>query len=313
MEPELPFRKIIIDSRNAVVGDAENFTISLPSTLQLPSQTACYVLDVALTYGFYTVEQGLNDQLYFWERYWNGSQGITLVTTATLSAGSYTATSLAAEIQTKINSVSVFLSSYTCSYEPVTNTILVSLAYNSAFPSFANFHGFTILTKKVMTNPALQSRVNALQPNFNFNTLRDASGLLSLDANSTDTFDDVAALLYAFDNAVLAGSFPKTLRSGHVDVRSRHVLYLHSDALAGMRTIGPNGSRSVICRVPVTTTFGGMLFKEHSSHPLDFIPVGGRTLTQIDVSVRDSFGEVVPLHGGHVSFEILFGPEPQSA
>ena len=85
MEPELPFRKVIIDSRNAVVGDAEDFTISLPSTLQLPSQTACYVLDCAVSFGFYTVETGLNDQLYFWERYWNGSQDITLVATATLS------------------------------------------------------------------------------------------------------------------------------------------------------------------------------------------------------------------------------------
>ena len=103
MEPELPFQKVIIDSRNAVVGDAENFTISLPSTLQLPAQTACYVFDVALSYGFYTMEMGLNDQLYFWERYWNGTQDITLVATATLSAGSYTATSLAAQIQTAIN------------------------------------------------------------------------------------------------------------------------------------------------------------------------------------------------------------------
>ena len=96
-------------------------------------------------------------------------------------------------------------------------------------------------------------------------------------------------------------------------IRYSVVLYLHSDALAGMRTIGPNGSRSVISRIPVTTTFGGMLFKEHSSHPLDYIPVGGRTLTVIDVSVRDSFGEIVPLHGGHVSFELLFSNEPQSA
>ena len=313
MEPELPFRKVIIDSRNAVIGDAENFTITLPSTLQLPPQTACYVLDVALSYGFYTVETGLNDQLYFLERYWNGTQGITLVTTVTLDAGSYTATGLASEIQSKINSTSVFLSNYTCSYEPLTNTILLSLAYSSSFPSYANFHGFTILTKKMLAQSALQSRINALQPNFSFNNLRDASGLLSLDAKSTDTYDDLASLLHAFDNPALSGSFPTTLRSGHIDVRSRHVLYLHSDALAGMRTIGPNGSRSVICRIPVTTTFGGMLFKEHSSHPLDFIPVGGRTLTQIDVSVRDSFGEIVPLHGGHVSFELLFSNEPQSA
>ena len=75
MEPEPLFRKEIIDGRNAVVGDARNFTSSLPSTLQLPAQTVCYVWDVALSYGFYTVETGLNDHLYFWERYWNGSQG----------------------------------------------------------------------------------------------------------------------------------------------------------------------------------------------------------------------------------------------
>ena len=112
MEPELPFRKIIIDSRNAVVGDAENFTISLPSTLQLPPQTACYVLDVALSFGFYTVEAGYNDQLYFWERQWDGSSDDTRVATATLAAGSYTATSLATGIQTSINAVSQFGAAY---------------------------------------------------------------------------------------------------------------------------------------------------------------------------------------------------------
>ena len=125
MEPELPFRKVIIDSRNAVVGDAQHFTISLPSTLQLPPQTACYVLDVALSFGF-------------WERYWNGSQDITLVATATLSPGSYTASILAGEIQTRINSVSKFLANYTCSYEPSTNTMLISVTHNSSYPSYVN-------------------------------------------------------------------------------------------------------------------------------------------------------------------------------
>ena len=159
----------------------------------------------------------------------------------------------------------------------------MSVAHSSNFPLYANFHGFTILTKKMMAHEALRTRINGLQPNLNFNNLRDVSGLLSLDAKSADTYDSIALLVHAFDNALLSGSFPKTLRSGHIDIRSRHVLYLHSDALAGMRTIGPNGSRSVICRVPVTTTFGGMLFKEHSSHHLEYIPVGGRTLTAIDV------------------------------
>jgi len=219
---------------------------------------------------------------------------------------------LAQETQLQINAVSVFNNNpYTCSYEPSTNTILISLAYtNTDHPSHANFHGFTVLSKKMLTNSALQSIINGLQPSFNFNTIHDASGLLGVDATSSDAYSNIAALLAAYNDPAITGTFPTTLRTGHVDVRSRHVLYLHSDALAGMRTIGPNGSRSVICRVPVATTFGGMLFKEHNSHPMDYIPIGGRTLTQIDCSVKDSFGEIVPLHGGHVSFELLFSPEP---
>ena len=228
---------------------------------------------------FYTVEMGYKDRLHFLERRWNGTQDVTRVATATLSPESYTATSLAAEIQTNINAVSLFSAAYTCSYEPNTHTILLSLTYNSDFPIFSNYHGFPVLSKKVPDNPGVQSRIIAHQPNFSFTAVSDAAGLLSLDASSADTFNDIASLLGAWDNQSSLGSFPKTLRSGHIDVRSRHVLYLHSDALAGMRTIGPNGSRSDISRLPISTTFGGMVCREHSSHPLDYIPVGGRTLT----------------------------------
>ena len=120
---ELPFRKIIIASRNAVTRDSENFVVALPSSLQLLPHTACYVLDVALAYGFYAVEMAYNDRLHFLERRWDGTQDVTRVATATSSAGSYTATSLAAEIQTAINAVSLFSAAYICSYEPNTSTM----------------------------------------------------------------------------------------------------------------------------------------------------------------------------------------------
>ena len=315
MESELPFRKIIIDSRNAVVGNESNFQYALPSTLHLPPQTACYVLDVAISYGFWTVETGFNDTVYLLERLWNGSQDVTLVKKAVIPAGAYQPSTLASAIQTSINNVSVFdptSQNYTVTYEPNTNSMLINLSFSSAFPGYGSYHGFTILTKKMLENEAVQAQINATQSDINFNNLHDASGLLALDA-SPDTYSDVSSLLMAWVNPSLAGSFPVSLKSGHVDVRSRHCLYIHSDSLAGMRTIGCNGSRSVISRIPVTTTFGGMLFKEHSSHPLDFIPVGGRTLASLDFSVRDSFGQIVDLHRGHVSIELLFAPQPESA
>ena len=92
-----------------------------------------------------------------------------------------------------------------------------------------------------------------------------SSGLLGVDATSTNTFDDIASLLYAFDIAALTCNFPTTLRSGHSDVRSQHVFDLQSDAVLGLATIGSDGSCSVTCRVFVIVTVGGMRFKERSS------------------------------------------------
>ena len=315
MESELPFRKVCIDSRDAVAGNESNFIYQLPSTLHLPSQTSCYVLDVAISYGFWSVETGFNDTLYLLERYWNGSQDVTLVKKAVLPGGSYTPTTLASAVQIALDNVSVFdpgSQNYTCTYESSTNSILISLNFSSAFPIYGNYHGFTILTKKELENETVQAQINTNQSDIIFSDLRDASGLLSLHA-SLDTYSSTASLLTAWQNPSTAGTFPTSLRSGHVDIRARHVLYLHSDAIASRKSIGPGTSRSSIARIPVTTTFGGMLFQEHSSHPMDFIPVGGRTLTSLDFSVRDSFGSIVDLHGGHVSLSLLFCPQPESS
>ena len=98
--------------------------------------------------------------------------------------------------------------------------------------------------------------------------------------------------------------------TGHVDVRRRHCLYLHSQALANLRALGPGGGRTVLARVPVDSAFGGLIAKQHSGHALDFQPCGGRTLRTLDFSLRDSFNREVDLRGGHVSFELLFAPKP---
>jgi hypothetical protein len=305
---DLPFRRIVIDSRTAVQGaGTSDFAVQLPTGLQLPPDTACYVLDVALSYGFYTVEEGENDTIYFIERYWDGTQDQTIVRSAVLAAGSYTSISLATELQSAMNAGSQ-IQGYTVVYDDVTNSMLITLTYSSPHAGYGSYHGFTLLTAAVMENTGVRSRILARQP-FDFNALRDASGLLSLEGSGQ--LMDIFSLFTAYDAPSLQGSFATTFRTGHVEVRSVHALYVHSEALAGMRSLGPSGSRSVICRVPVTTTFGGMLHQTHSSHPLDFIPVGGRTLQRLDFSVRDSFGRLVNMHGGHVSLTLLFVPEPQ--
>ena len=49
----LPF-KIIVDSRNAVTGTANNFSISLPETLHIDKDVAMYVNSASVTNTFFT-------------------------------------------------------------------------------------------------------------------------------------------------------------------------------------------------------------------------------------------------------------------
>ena len=46
---DLPFNKIIVDSRHADSGNSNSFEISLPETVSLPHNDVCYVCDLQVT------------------------------------------------------------------------------------------------------------------------------------------------------------------------------------------------------------------------------------------------------------------------
>jgi hypothetical protein len=105
-------------------------------------------------------------------------------------------------------------------------------------------------------------------------------------------------------------SWPKTYTSGEVDVRNVHTLYVHSNALSNFSSLGPKGSRSVLARIPVTGLSGSVLFKQHSGNLHDIIDCSGKMLRLLDFSVRNSHNQLVDLHGGSLSFELVFAPMP---
>ena len=105
-------------------------------------------------------------------------------------------------------------------------------------------------------------------------------------------------------------SWPKTYTSGEVDVRNVHTLYVHSNALSNFSALGPKGSRSVLARIPVTGLSGSVLFKQHSGNLHDIIDFSGKMLRLVDFSVRNSHNQLVDLHGGSLSFELIFAPLP---
>jgi len=105
-------------------------------------------------------------------------------------------------------------------------------------------------------------------------------------------------------------TWPKAYTSGEVDVRNVHTLYVHSNALSNFSALGPKGSRSVIARVPVVGLSGSVLFNQHSGNMHDVIDCSGKMLRVLDFSVRNFHNQLVDLHGGSLSFELVFAPLP---
>lgn len=313
MEIDLPIHKLIVDSRSAIAGNASEFQIQLPETLYMPQDSCAYVCDVCISHTFRSIEDhtavaGRNHFMYFFEQtYQNGTK--LVLNRAALASGHYTPSSLAQELENAMNTTSIFGAHYTATYHVNTNSILISLSYAHPIPIHQNSVGFGLVNKDVFADSDFQSFVSGRleegqqgTPYFvDFQNADDCCGILGLARNSS------ANVPWATLKAkLLNNSLSQTQSTGSVDVRHRTSLYLHSSALSNNKIIGPAGSRTVLCKVPVVSLPGGVCRKEHNSHIMDYIPTGGRTLSVLDFSVRDSFGDIVDLQGGHTSFEIIF-------
>ena len=139
--------------------------------------------------------------------------------------------------------------------------------------------------------------------------VQDASGLLSLDYDKNQG-QAVSTRMAQIANSGTSTQWPKTQQTGHCDVRNCHTLYIHSNSLSNFSTIGPAGSRTTLCRLPVVGLSGSVLFKQHSGHSHDYNDCSGKCLRVLDFSIRNSHNQVVDLFGGHCSFEIVFAPIP---
>ena len=315
----LPFEKVIVDSRTASSGNGTSFELTLPETLHLPADAVCYVTDIAVSHSFYTVEGSTsvgskNHYLFFLERTYQ-SGDLTVLNRATLASKSYAPEELASEIETQMRAVSIFGSAYIVTYDAQTNAFTIALSYTHPDPLHVTYPGFFVINQDLLADEGFQAYAanRTLQgPSqtayaLNFRDPQDCLGLLGFSKGASGNTQ------WSQLQTTLGGS-PPTLPTSQVtqavDVRHRHVLYLHSNALSNLRVIGPAGSRSVIARIPVTSLFGGLVTRAHSGHPLDCVPCGSRTLRTLDFQLKDSFAQLVDLHGGHISFELLFAQKP---
>ena len=148
----LPFNKIIVDSRHASVGTSTNFEITLPETMSLPQNAACYVTDVVISNSFSTLGTAsgtINHTFYFIERIGN----LTALNRVYLDETKmYEGNKLAAEIQTKMNAGSLGGTGgiYTVTYDFDLGTMVFSRTVNGD-------DSFIIVNDDLLADPQFQT------------------------------------------------------------------------------------------------------------------------------------------------------------
>ena len=100
-------------------------------------------------------------------------------------------------------------------------------------------------------------------------------------------------------------SVSTSCESGFLDIMNIHNIYISSPNLGSCSTLGPRGECNIVKKVPVTSNYGYAIFDNVVSQH-DYIDVSRQVLRTLEFKLSSARGVVVPLHGYHVSFSIIF-------
>ena len=66
-----------------------------------------------------------------------------------------------------------------------------------------------------------------------------------------------------------------------------------------------NGEWGILKKIPVSADYNQLIY-DQTVLGMDYLDCSNQTLSLIDFKLKDRTGDVVYLHGGHVSFSIIF-------
>ena len=104
-------------------------------------------------------------------------------------------------------------------------------------------------------------------------------------------------------NAVL----PKILTSRYVHLHPIHSLPLISNTLGTHNSMALSGEWGIQERkkIPVSAAYNKLIY-DQTVLGMEYLDCSNQTVSLIDFKLKDHNGDVVNLHGGHVSFSIIF-------
>ena len=75
--------------------------------------------------------------------------------------------------------------------------------------------------------------------------------------------------------------------------------------LCTYNVMGSSGERNILKKIPAIANPGELIFDRVTSSS-DYIDVSRQTLRVLKFQLKDSFGNIINLHGGNISFSLVF-------
>jgi hypothetical protein len=266
-----------------------DFSIELPETMYFDNNSSVFYIDVVcLPHSWYTVEENLNNKLYLHMQKENPVQRWSII--VSLTPNNYTGTSLASHLQAIMNSsikgtgkplpANSLLNPFTVVYIANTNKLEISME-----PIAGGADQFNILTPTDLKT----KHNNTFTESYNVTNPGDCNELIgNMEGHSK---------LYSTG----AGAFT----SGALNLQPIRNVYMHSSALGNLSNIGPDGSQTVIKKIPIQAEYNNFIFDQTVMYN-DYNSCSGQTLKKLDFQLKTSRGEIIPLRGINVSFSLIF-------
>ena len=295
-------KKLYLDSRFAE-GNGSNFTIELPETVNCSPDAVCWVTDVSFPIAWHTINIH-NDKIFMLEQQspdhdWQAR--VVQIPKKDYTLGS----DLVTQVKNALNN-----SGPEAAFKSVAGTYDVTFN-QSTFSLTVTLTGggtFTILSHDQLRESSFWTRWRYCATQST-SVMTDMHESFFYERFNPKTANGVLRISLAEgDSRVMPGT---TMVGGSIDLRPIHTIYLTSENFSNYNVIGPNGGlRSTIRRVAITEPAKGLQYSEHSGHSEDYISCGSMSLKTLKFALRDSFGNVVSLNGGHCAFSLLFGERP---
>jgi hypothetical protein len=284
MSSSLKFKKVYIDSKfkNTNSSSSSDFTIDLPETMYFDDNSSVfYIDDICIPHAWYTIEKDFNDKLY-----------IKVVTPNIVSdyiislyPGFYSGPTLAEMIQEAINDDPISPANMMIvTYMPKTNQldfVLNPAAFNGGLPAGSGFFLLTPADLKTRLGGAFLGEYDPEKP------------------------QDCNEIIGNLEGGNIFHYHPNPMQRGQVNLQPIRNIYIHSSSLGNLSNIGPDGSQTVIKKIPVIAPPGDYIF-DQTFIANDYNSCSYQTIKKLDFQLKTSKSDIINLHGHDISFSIVF-------